>query len=70
MVKVESNMLVLDSSFSKEDAQAINEFVDIARTQERERILGLLEKQLSEQKVGIFYADAIRASILIVKGEL
>jgi hypothetical protein len=36
---------------------------------ERERIIELLETQLAEQKVGIFYADAIRASILIIKGE-
>lgn len=36
---------------------------------ERERIIELLEARLAEQKVGIFYADAIRASILIIKGE-
>jgi hypothetical protein len=42
MVKVESDMLVLDSSFTKEDAQAINHFVDIAKAQERERIINLL----------------------------
>ena len=36
---------------------------------ERERIIELLETQLAEQKVGAFYADAIRASILIIKGE-
>ena len=36
---------------------------------ERERIIELLETQLAEQKIGIFYADAIRASILIIKGE-
>ena len=39
------------------------------RLRERERIIELLETQLAEQKVGIFYADAIRASILIIKGE-
>jgi hypothetical protein len=36
---------------------------------ERERIIKLLENQLAEQKVGMFYADAIRASILIIEGE-
>ncbi len=41
MVKVESDMLVLDSSFTKEDVQAINHFVDIAKAQERERIIKL-----------------------------
>jgi hypothetical protein len=34
---------------------------------ERERIIKLLEKQLAEQKVGMFYGDAIRASILIIE---
>jgi hypothetical protein len=68
MIKVESNMLILDTSFSKQDAEAINHFVEIARVAERERILKLLESQLAEQKVGMFYADAIRASILIIEG--
>jgi hypothetical protein len=67
MIKVESDMLVLDSSFSKEDVLAINHFVEIARAQERERIIKLLEKQLAEQKVGMFCGDAIRASILIIE---
>jgi hypothetical protein len=43
MIKVESNMLVLDNSFSKEDVLAIDEFVQIAKQQERERIVKLLE---------------------------
>ena len=69
MIKLESNMLVLDTTFSKQDAEAINHFVEIARISERERIIKLLENQLAEQKVGMFYADAIRRSILIIKGE-
>jgi hypothetical protein len=69
MIKVESDMLVLDSSFTKEDALAINQFVDIIKRQERERIIKLLDKQLAEQKVGMFYGDAIRASILIIQEE-
>jgi hypothetical protein len=44
VVKVESNMLVLDATFSKQDAEAINYFVEIARTAERERIIKLLEE--------------------------
>ena len=43
MIKVESNMLVLDNSFSKEDVLAIDEFVQIAKEQERERIIKLIE---------------------------
>ena len=37
--------------------------------QERERIIKLLKKQLAEQNIGMFYADAISASILIIQGE-
>jgi hypothetical protein len=69
MIKVESDMLVLDSSFTKDDVLAINEFIEIAKKQERDRIIKLLEKQLAEQKIGMFYADAISASILIIEGE-
>ena len=96
MIKVEQDMLVLDSSFTKEDVQAINEYVEIIKRQERERreawlnrvrtwyqakadiwyegyetaeirIVKMLEKQLAEQNVGIFYADAIRTSIKLIK---
>jgi hypothetical protein len=43
VIKVESNMLILDTSFSKQDAEAINHFVEIARVAERGRIIKLLE---------------------------
>lgn len=46
MIKVESNMLVLDATLSKQDAQAINEFVDIARKQERDRMINLIERRI------------------------
>lgn len=42
MIKVESNMLILDSSLTKEDANAINEFVQIAKEDERKRIVKIL----------------------------
>jgi hypothetical protein len=48
MVKVESNMLVLDATFSKQDAEAINYFVEIARIAERERIIKLLKDNLED----------------------
>jgi hypothetical protein len=35
-------MLVLDSSFSKDDVKAINEFVEISKEQERQRILKII----------------------------
>jgi hypothetical protein len=43
MVKIESNMLVLDSSFTKDDVKAINEFVEISKEQERQRILKIID---------------------------
>lgn len=43
-IKVENNMLVLDSTFTKEDVQAIDEFVRINVNRERERIIKLLEQ--------------------------
>ena len=44
MIKVENNMLVLDSAFTKEDVLAINHFVEIAKKQERESIIKILEQ--------------------------
>lgn len=41
-IKVENEMLVLDSTFSKEDVQAIDEFVKINVDRERKRITRLL----------------------------
>jgi hypothetical protein len=41
-IKVENDMLVLDNTFSKEDVQAIDEFVKINVDRERKRITRLL----------------------------
>ena len=46
MVKVESNMLVLDAGFSRQDADAINHFVEIARIKERELIVAKIKRQI------------------------
>ena len=46
MVKVESNMLVLDAGFSRQDADAINHFVEIAKSQERESIVAKIKRQI------------------------
>jgi hypothetical protein len=48
VIKVESNMLVLDSTFSKQDTQAINEFIEISKAAERERIIAILREELKE----------------------
>jgi hypothetical protein len=42
MIKFESNMLVLNNTFSEEDVLEINAFADYVRQQERERIIALL----------------------------
>jgi hypothetical protein len=59
MIKVESDMLVLDSSFTKDDVLAINEFIEIAKKQERERIIKLLESnnKLCTEKTVCIEAD-------------
>ena len=44
MIKVESDMLVLDSSFTKEDVEAINYFVALAEKRTEERIIKLLDE--------------------------
>lgn len=48
MIKVENDMLVLDSTFSKEDVQAIDEFVKINVDRERERIIKLLNDTVDD----------------------
>ena len=45
MIKFEHNMLVLNNSFSNEDVEHINDFAEYVRTQERERILALIESK-------------------------
>jgi hypothetical protein len=42
MIKIENNMLVLDSTFTKEDVQAIDEFVNLNVDRERQRLIALL----------------------------
>ena len=42
MIKVENDMLVLDSTFSRKDVKAIDEFVKINVDRERQRLVALL----------------------------
>ena len=44
MVKVENNMLVRDSSFTKEDVEAINRYVAIAEKRETDRIIAIVRQ--------------------------
>lgn len=59
MVKVENDMLVLNSIFSKEDVQAINEFVKINVDKERQRILDALEAQKTRSGLGFVQYDTL-----------
>lgn len=45
----------------------LNEYVDAMVQAKVDEITEMLEKQLAEQNVGMFYADAIRASIELIK---
>jgi len=42
MIKIENEMLVLDSTFTKEDVQAIDKFVKINVDRERQRLVDIL----------------------------
>ena len=42
MIKVENDMLVLDSTFTKEDVQSIDKFVKINVDKERQRLVDIL----------------------------
>lgn len=75
MIKVESDMLVLDSSFTKEDVKAIDYFVQIAVQKERERIIKLIEPLGCEENGvshdcsnGLGYTTAADI-IALIKGE-
>jgi hypothetical protein len=48
MIKFEYNMLVLNNAFSNEDVQEINAFSEYVRSQERERIIALLNEMLAD----------------------
>lgn len=59
MIKVESDMLVLDSTFSKQDVQAIDEFVKINVDRERKRILDALEVEKTRSRLGFIQYDTL-----------
>ena len=59
MIKVENDMLVLDSTFTKEDVQAIDEFVKINVDKERQRILDALEVEKTRSRLGFVQYDTL-----------
>lgn len=67
MIKIEAGVLVLDAPISKEDADAVNEFVRLAREQERERIIALFHEvsghngQTHHEGSRCWFCDAVNA---------
>jgi hypothetical protein len=71
MIKVENDMLVLDNTFSKEDVQAIDEFVKINVDRERKRIIKLLQAEIERVSnpmlVDREYLDGLETAIDLIK---
>jgi hypothetical protein len=65
MIKFEHNMLVLNNSFSQEDVEQINNYADYVRSQERERIIALIE---SKDEWHYAFSD-VSDIIALIKGE-
>lgn len=65
MIKFEYNMLVLNNAFSNEDVQEINAFSEYVRSQERERIIALIE---SKDEWHYEFSD-VSDVIALIKGE-
>jgi len=59
MIKVENDMLVLDSTFTKDDVKAIDEFVKINVDRERKRILDALEVEKTRSRLGFVQYDTL-----------
>lgn len=70
MVKVEQNMLVLDSSFTKEDVKAINHFIELAEKRAEDRIIKLLEEMAKTTFPGdLWHINPFDYAIALIKGE-
>jgi hypothetical protein len=65
MIKFEHNMLVLNNSFSNEDVEQISEYAEYVRTQERERILALIE---AKDEWHYAFSD-VSDVVALIKGE-
>ena len=58
MIKFEHGMLVLDSSATLEDMQAISEFQEYVRNKEQERIFKELDAMADYSLIEHYYAEA------------
>jgi len=70
MIKYEHETLVLDSSFTKEDAEAINDFIEDIKVKERQKILQAVEKieqQSHRTKTPLYQETLLKAIKEIVQ---
>lgn len=65
MIKFEHNMLVLNNAFSNEDVEQISYYANYVRSQERDRILALIE---SKDEWHYAFSD-VSDIIALIKGE-
>lgn len=72
MIKFENNMLVLDSSFSKDDETAIKEFISTVKKQEREIIAKQIKAKLevaSRTRTPLFAEPGLEIALEIVESK-
>ena len=66
MIKFENGMLVLNSIFTKEDVNQINEYTNYIRKQENARIVELVEAEKMRSRIGFVQYGVL---LNIIKGE-
>ena len=71
MIKVESDLLILDSSFTKDDAKAINDFVAIATRNKTAEIIQLVRDELESMREiedNPDYLDGLEHALVLLEG--
>ena len=72
MIKLENNMLILDATISKQDATAINDFICIAKYEERKEVISLLKgelKAIKDLEKDLGYVNGFEHALLLIRGE-
>ena len=71
MIKFEHGMLVLDSSTTKEDVDAVKEFAENVRKQEQERIIKLIEesKDMVSGQEKLLVNIGLDLAMAVIRGE-
>jgi hypothetical protein len=71
MIKVESDLLILDSSFTKDDAKAINDFVEISTRNNTKEIIQLVRDELESMREiedNQDYLDGLEHALVLLEG--